>query len=42
MTTLLEIQTIARRAQHTLMQDVLGLVALVVMLLVGLHLPGFL
>jgi len=37
-----EIIAAARRAQPTLAQDMAGAAALVVMLLVGLHLPAFL
>lgn len=40
MTTLLQIKSIAHRSQRTLVQDTLGGAALVVMLLVGLHMPG--
>jgi hypothetical protein len=41
MTTLRQIKTIATRAQDTLLQDAVGAAALMVMLLVGLHLPSF-
>lgn len=37
---LTEIKTVLARTQHTLFQDALGAASLVVMLLVGLHLPG--
>jgi hypothetical protein len=35
-----QIRTVLYRSQETLLQDVVGVIALVVMLLVGLHLPG--
>ncbi|WP_255596752.1 hypothetical protein [Cognatishimia sp. MH4019] len=35
-----EMKTIARRSSNTLLQDAIGAASLVVMLLVGLHLPG--
>ena len=41
MATLIEIKSIASRSVNTMMQDAIGLVALVVMLLVSLHLPVF-
>lgn len=41
MTTLSQIKSIAARAQDTLVQDAVGAAALVVMLVVGLHLPSF-
>ncbi|MDW3221394.1 MAG: hypothetical protein R8G34_00665 [Paracoccaceae bacterium] len=41
MTTLLQIKAIASRSHHTLVQDTVGVAALVVMLVVGLHLPTF-
>lgn len=41
MTTLKTLRTIAARSQDTLVQDAVGLAALVVMLVVGLHLPAF-
>ncbi|WP_281278383.1 hypothetical protein [Sulfitobacter sabulilitoris] len=41
MTTLSQIKAIAKRSQHTLLQDATGAAALVVMLVVGLHLPAF-
>lgn len=41
MTTLNTLKTIAKRSQGTLLQDAVGAAALVVMLVVGLHLPGF-
>ncbi|MGB7241974.1 MAG: hypothetical protein WBC93_07810 [Sulfitobacter sp.] len=41
MTTLLQIKAIATRSQHTLLQDAAGAAALIVMLMVGLHLPFF-
>jgi hypothetical protein len=34
------LKTIAARSQDTLVQDAAGVAALVVMLFVGLHLPG--
>lgn len=41
MTTLLQIKAIAFRSQETLLQDTAGVAALIVMLVVGLHLPTF-
>ncbi|WP_264479459.1 hypothetical protein [Roseobacter weihaiensis] len=41
MTLLLQIKMIATRSHDTLVQDALGASALVVMLVVGLHLPSF-
>lgn len=41
MTTLKMIKTIATRSQTTLLQDAAGAAALIVMLVVGLHLPAF-
>ncbi|WP_257786734.1 hypothetical protein [Sulfitobacter alexandrii] len=41
MTTLKTLKSIAARSQDTLLQDALGAAALVVMLVVGLHLPSF-
>lgn len=41
MTTLLQIRAIASRSHQTLVQDTVGVAALVVMLVVGLHLPTF-
>lgn len=41
MTTLLQIKAIASRSHQTLVQDTVGVAALVVMLVVGLHLPTF-
>ena len=41
MTTLKTLKIIAMRANGTLVQDALGAAALVVMLVVGLHLPAF-
>jgi hypothetical protein len=41
MTTIRQIKTIATRAQDTLLQDAIGMAALVVMLFVGLSLPSF-
>ncbi|WP_299148301.1 hypothetical protein [uncultured Tateyamaria sp.] len=40
MTTLHHIKQIATRAEATLLQDALGAAALMVMLVVGLHLPS--
>jgi len=40
MTTLRQIREIARRAETTLLQDAMGAAALVVMLIIGLHLPS--
>ncbi len=41
MTMLKTIRTIAARSQDTLLQDAAGAAALIVMLVVGLHLPAF-
>jgi len=41
MTMLKTLKTIATRSQDTLLQDAVGAAALVVMLVVGLHLPSF-
>lgn len=41
MTTLRTLKAIATRSQDTLLQDALGAAALMVILVVGLHLPGF-
>ncbi|QFT60054.1 hypothetical protein FIU94_14580 [Sulfitobacter sp. THAF37] len=41
MTMLKTVKSIAARSQDTLLQDALGAAALVVMLVVGLHLPSF-
>lgn len=41
MTTLNQIKIIAVRSQQTLLHDALGAAALIVMLVVGLHLPTF-
>jgi hypothetical protein len=41
MTTLKTIKSIATRSHQTLVQDAAGAAALVVMLVVGLHLPAF-
>ncbi|MGZ2257807.1 hypothetical protein [Roseobacter sp. A03A-229] len=38
---LTQIKSIASRSQATLLQDMVGAMALVVMLVVGLHLPSF-
>ena len=40
MTTLRHIKQIATRAEATLLQDALGAAALMVMLVVGLHIPS--
>ncbi len=40
MTLYKTIKSIASRSQATLLQDAAGAAALVVMLMVGLHLPG--
>ena len=40
MTTLRQIKDIATRAEATLLQDAVGVAALAVMLVVGLHLPA--
>lgn len=36
-----DIRTVMRRSQSTLLQDAIGASALVVMLMVALHIPGF-
>ncbi len=36
-----QIKTAATRSRDTLLQDAIGVAALIVMLLVGLHLPVF-
>ena len=41
MTTLKTIKSIATRVASTLVQDAVGAAALIVMLVVGLHLPAF-
>ena len=41
MITFSHIKAIASRSQDTLLQDTAGAAALVVMLVVGLHLPSF-
>ena len=41
MTTLRTLKAIAHRSQDTLLQDAAGAAALMVILVVGLHLPGF-
>jgi hypothetical protein len=41
MTTMQMIKSIATRAESTLLQDAVGAAALMVMLVVGLHLPAF-
>jgi hypothetical protein len=41
MTTLRQIKTIAVRSQDTLLQDAIGVAALMVILVVGLYLPSF-
>ncbi|MDF1727696.1 MAG: hypothetical protein P1U53_08100 [Sulfitobacter sp.] len=41
MTTLRTIKSIAHRSQATLLQDMAGAAALIVMLVVALHLPAF-
>tara|TARA_R110002124_G_scaffold228985_1_gene394273 strand:+ start:126 stop:254 length:129 start_codon:yes stop_codon:yes gene_type:complete len=41
MTTLKTIKSIALRSHQTLLQDAVGAAALIVMLVVGLHLPSF-
>ncbi len=41
MTTLRTLKAIATRSQDTLLQDAAGAAALMVILVVGLHLPGF-
>ena len=41
MTTYRTIKAIAARSQNTLVHDAAGAAALIVMLVVGLHLPAF-
>ena len=41
MTTFKTLKSIALRSQDTLLQDAVGAAALVVMLVVGLHVPAF-
>ena len=41
MTTLKTLKSIVTRSQDTLLQDAVGAAALIVMLVVGLHLPAF-
>ncbi|KIN65184.1 hypothetical protein Z946_4084 [Sulfitobacter noctilucicola] len=41
MTTFKTLKSIATRSQDTLLQDAIGAAALIVMLVVGLHLPAF-
>ncbi len=41
MVTLQHIRSIAERSHKTLLQDALGAAALIVMLVVTLHMPGF-
>jgi hypothetical protein len=41
MTTYKTVKAIAKRSQDTILQDAAGMAALVVMLVVGLHLPAF-
>lgn len=41
MTTLSALKGIAIRSQHTIIADGIGGVSLIVMLVVGLHLPSF-
>ncbi|MFK7881930.1 hypothetical protein [Roseobacter sp.] len=41
MITLLQIKAAATRSQETLLHDAAGAAALIVMLVVGLHLPSF-
>lgn len=41
MTTLSTLKSIAVRSQHTIVADCIGGVSLIVMLVVGLHLPSF-
>ncbi len=36
-----QIKAVVRRSQDTLVADAMGALALMVILLVGLHLPGF-
>ncbi|WP_262386503.1 hypothetical protein ROLI_023260 [Roseobacter fucihabitans] len=41
MSTMSQLKSIAARSQATLLQDAAGVAALIVMLVVGLHLPAF-
>lgn len=41
MTTFHTVKAIAERSKDTLLQDAAGMAALVVILVVGLHLPSF-
>ncbi|MGA9252116.1 MAG: hypothetical protein WBV78_01815 [Roseobacter sp.] len=41
MSTLNQIKCVAERSRSTLVQDALGASALMVMLIVGLHIPSF-
>lgn len=41
MTTFRTLKSIVSRSQDTLLQDSIGAAALIVMLVVGLHLPAF-
>lgn len=41
MTTLKTLKSIATRSQDTLLQDAVGVAALMVIMVVGLHLPSF-
>ena len=40
MTLLRELKSVTGRARGTLVQDTLGVASLVLMLVIGLHLPG--
>jgi len=42
MTTLTTLKAIATRSSDTLLEDILGAAAIMVILVVGLHLPSFL
>ena len=41
MNTLNELKSVCKRSHATLLQDTIGLSAVVVILIVALHLPGF-
>ena len=41
MTTFKTVKAIAKRSQDTLLQDAVGMAALIVILVTGLHIPSF-
>ncbi|WP_255200166.1 MULTISPECIES: hypothetical protein [unclassified Sulfitobacter] len=41
MTTFKTVKAIAKRSQDTLLQDAVGMAALIVILVAGLHIPSF-